>query len=136
MTLVTGLVRVLLLWLATQKMVKAMRNLVLSLLSPLKIDGGLPLRAPFPLAGGFPPCLVVPPLPPLPPPPPPPPLFPPVPLVLWAGAWVNWVEIWAGCDMITADVDAMGWMSVGISSPRLAALSIAGRMWCVGENCA
>ena len=38
--------------------------------------------------------------------------------------------------MITADVDAMGWMSVGMFSPRLAALSMAGRMWWVGENCA
>ena len=134
--LVTGLVRVSLLWLATQKMVKAMRNLALSLLSPLKIGGGLPLRAPFPPAGGFPPCPVVPSLPPLPPPPPPPPLLPPVLLVLWAGAWVSWVAIWTGCDMMTADVDAMGSMSVGMFSPKLAALSITGRTWWVGESCA
>ena len=40
-TLVTGLVRVSLLRLATRNMVKAMRNLALSLLSPLKIGGGL-----------------------------------------------------------------------------------------------
>ena len=36
--------------------------------------------------------------------------------------------------MITADVDTMGSMSVGMFSPKLAALSIAGRTWWVGES--
>ena len=46
------------------------------------------------------------------------------------------MAIWADCDMTTADVDTMGWMFVGISSPWLATLSISRSIGLVGESCA
>ena len=38
--------------------------------------------------------------------------------------------------MMTMDVDVIGWMSVGMFSPKLAALLMAVRTWWVGESCA